>query len=250
MFDAGPIFLRAGQDLHRLQAMVSSESRMSALDWVLACSVVGLPHVAVKHLLFGGGSRAKRRRRYLDTIEFSFQLLRDSMLAVAYPLMVNTLLKQPNAVRSPGLFFAHLPASRSETPMSFDESVDLGGTICELSMGVAPDGRPELAAFQTWAQQVFEDEEFQFGRRRMIDPKLASRPNVYLCDLVVDPLLLPDGHMSGRTTFLPVLAEPGPRGATVVMPHWLVTGAPPISPMHDYAWLESLAAEYDAADEA
>ncbi|MFT3785459.1 MAG: hypothetical protein QM770_04755 [Tepidisphaeraceae bacterium] len=232
MYDTPTIVARINENLDWHDAQVESRQGMSAIDWLMLCTVVLAPGVLVRRLL---KQPSRRDRQTQDAAEFAREFIDRCVFTFAHPMMVNAGLRQPGTDVLPGLFFAHIPSAANEPLMPFEKAMDLGARI---ETGGEPTPGQD---FGVWVDELFADEEFCFGRRRPFPPALAQHPNVYALDLVVTPLLLADGFISDRTTHIPVLAEPGPAGRTLIVPWWFLTGGCAPTPMHEQAWIGSLA---------
>jgi hypothetical protein len=74
------------------------------------------------------------------------------------------------------------------------------------------------------------DEQFKPFRRRKVPTSITRGPTVYACDLLIEPGLLPDKHISDNVPFLPCMAEPGEIGRLLLIPYWMI---PPQLPATD-----------------
>jgi len=135
---------------------------------------------------------------------------------MAFPLMVNSLLRRPGLDRAPGLFL-----------ISFDPRADVR-FMTELAERVGGGESSGMTADDyDFCAGLMADEEYRVYRRRKIPPGLTGATVVYAVDLVVSPLLLPGKCISDQMPLVPCMAEPGDDGRVMQVPYWLVAGTPP-----------------------
>lgn len=81
-------------------------------------------------------------------------------------------------------------------------------------------------ADRAFCEYLFADDEFVPHRRRKLPAAVTGGPDVYACDLMIVPQLLPGRHVSDALPMLPCAAEPGDAGRIAQVPFWLLPGAP------------------------
>jgi hypothetical protein len=148
---------------------------------------------------------------------------------MAFPLMVNSLLRRPGTDRAPGLFL-----------ISFDPRVD-AGFMGELAERVgAHDAQTMTRAEYDFCRGLMADEEYRVYRRRELPPGLTKGAVVYAVDLVISPLLLSGRHISDEMPLVPCMAEPSDDGRVMQMPYWIATGGPPPGQAESNEFLRTL----------
>jgi hypothetical protein len=196
-----------GRDLGQL---VQSSGDSSAGVWVVAillCATVVLSPVGIWLIV--------RLRKNASVSEHNDRIMSDFAAFVAnadavwaYPVMINTMLRQPGARSAPGLFLISL-ATEEKPPFTHQQMVEL------------------LSDFpEQLADELTADEQYQPHRRRRLPDSVTRGAAVYACDLMVDPRLLIGHHISDDAPFIPCLADRGDHGRLIVMPSWYVQGEP------------------------
>jgi len=90
---------------------------------------------------------------------------------------------------------------------------------------------------------ILQDDEFQLFRRRTLPPHRMMRGDGHLLDLAVRFNWLPPGGMP----FIPLLIQPGRKGAAVQIPWSIATGSPPVpGSMQRGIWAEFAALDQEA----
>lgn len=137
---------------------------------------------------------------------------------MAFPLMVNSMLRRPGTERAPGLFLICFDRAAGE-------SVRFMGDLAERVGGGSSAGMSH-ADYQ-FCRALMADEEVRIFRRRKLPPSLTSGVTVYAIDLYISPLLLFGRHISDDLPLVPCMAEPGDDGRVMQAPYWLIYGFPP-----------------------
>jgi hypothetical protein len=137
---------------------------------------------------------------------------------MAFPLMVNRLLRQPGDAPVPGLFIISFERGRAETVAFMGEVAVAAGDPLPLKLP---------AADEQFLIDLMFDEEYQQSRRRRLPDSITKGHRVYAVDLAVHPHYLPDRHLSDGVPMVPCLAEPGDQGRVRAIPYWCAFDVPP-----------------------
>jgi hypothetical protein len=136
---------------------------------------------------------------------------------MAYPLMVNSMLRHPGDEAAAGLVI-----------ISFDDgpptTVEFMAGVC-VAIGEAESSNADSEVAR-WARELMGDEDYQRSRRRRVPAELTKGHTVYACDLGIAPWYLPDRHLSDEIPMIPCLAEPGDTGRICAIPYWVAFDAP------------------------
>ena len=127
---------------------------------------------------------------------------------MAYPLMINSILRRPGMKPSAGLVM-----------VSFETNWPAEMANVGLRVGNA-DAASE--ADRNWLRELLADEEYQVHRRRKLPESVSGGRVIYACDLWIPPALLK--HQSLNIPMLPCMAERGDRGRINVLPWWIAVG--------------------------
>ena len=138
---------------------------------------------------------------------------------MAFPLMVNSMLRRPGTGHAPGLFLISFDPRRGN-------SIRFMGELGER-VGGGHSGGMSYEDYE-FCRGLMADEQYRPFRRRRIPDSLTGGAAVYAVDLAVSQLLLAGRHIADEMPLVPCMAEPGDDGRIVQMPYWLLTdGAPP-----------------------
>lgn len=164
------------------------------------------------HLLISG---LRKRHGWAAQLQAAF--IDGAVGVMAYPLMVNSMLRSPGSEPVPGLFI-----------VSFDSGT--GGNVaymadvaCRVMMPPADLPGPD----RQFLHDLMDDEEYVRARRRRLPASVTGGRAVYAVDLAVHPLYLPGRHLSDDAPMVPCLAEPGEKGEIRCIPYWCVAPVPP-----------------------
>jgi hypothetical protein len=223
-------------ELERFRATIGGEGRLGiaviALLAVLSMTVVFIPLASKLY------RRAKANRQYHDLLLNALKFARGAKGVMAFPLMVNSMLRRPGADKAPGLFL-----------ISFDEQQgnsikSMGGVAIRVGEASSANMSAADAAF---CEALLADEDFRPFRRRKLPDAITDGHPVYAVDLAVSQLMLAGRHISDEFPLVPCVAEPGDQGRIVQMPYWLVNGnlAPTESERQEFltslVWITALA---------
>jgi hypothetical protein len=170
-------------------------------------------------LALRSGWRRGRARPIADRLHRTAEFAQRAKPVVAYPLMVNPMLRRPGDEPATALVI-----------ICFDPAVS-HDVMLELATKISDPGAPGWNPVQKrFAQALMDDEGYRAFRRRTIRPDMTGGIEVFACDLAVHPLLLAGGHLSSVAPFIPCVAEPGERGAILQIPWWIADDTEPPGP--------------------
>jgi hypothetical protein len=158
------------------------------------------------------------RNRNGDALAGELAFIERAEPVMAFPLMVNRLLRQPGDAPVPGLFIITFDRGRAETVAFMAE-------VAVVAADPIPRKLPE-ADEQALIDLMF-DEEYQPSRRRRLPDSVTAGHRVYAVDLAVHPHYLPERHLSDEMPMVPCLAEPGDQGRIRAIPYWCAFDVPP-----------------------
>ena len=182
------------------------------LGLLLICTIAAAP-VGIGLFIVGLIPRNPRRTEYEAELAF----IERAQPVVAFPLMVNSMLRAPGDRPAPGLVI-----------ISFDPAADSVAAMAEVALAAGePVGRGLSPEDEAALIELMLDEQYQPSRRRPLPGSVTKGARVYACDLVIHPLLLPDRHLSDDVPFVACLAEPGERGQIRTIPYWCAFDVPP-----------------------
>lgn len=130
---------------------------------------------------------------------------------MAFPMMVNTLLRKPGNQPYPGLFLVSFERGKPE-------QLDFGiGVMCRFEdPNSANIPEEDIKTFD----EMMADEQFQANRRRIIPPSFTDGHVMFACDIPVHPWYLVNQHINDEMPLVPCLAEPGVSGQIRAIPYW------------------------------
>jgi hypothetical protein len=134
---------------------------------------------------------------------------------MGFPLMVNSMLREPGNDSAPGLFLICFEKGVGERLVFMGELAARVGGLDAESMS------PEDLKF---CAGLMMDEEYQPFRRRRLPQTLTGPVTVYAVDAAVNPLLLYQRQISDEMPLVPFMAEPGEAGRITQMPYWFISG--------------------------
>ena len=190
---------------------------------LLLCSVVLIP---IGLYLVFSGLRKRNPLRNLVLLENDSTDRAEAVMA--FPLMVNSMLRSPGDAAAPGLFLVTF-----ERDVSMNLIAEFGQAVLE------PTGRGLSKADEDFLIRLMLDEEYQRSRRRLLPMSITKGIRCYACDLAIHPWYLPGRHISDQIPMIPCLAEPGDRGEIRAVPYWLAFDVPPPP------WAENCPLMYD-----
>jgi hypothetical protein len=133
---------------------------------------------------------------------------------MAYPLMVNRMLRRPGDDPAPGLFLICLGPQ--------GESI---GFMSDLAVKVGEADDPGMSAEdRAFCEALLADEDYVPFRRRRLPASITGGVEVFAVDVFIMPELLKDRHISDEMPLVPCMAETGERGRILQMPWWFVAG--------------------------
>ena len=192
---------------------------------VLALTVVLLPLAIFG--LYRWVSQRPQKQVVARGLTVAREFVRAARPVLAYPLMVNSMLRSEGTRAAPGLVLISFdPALAGDD----DRMTELAVTV---SHGVRLDGPPLSDRDAAFCDVLMADEQYHPFRRRAIPSSLTGGPVAYACDLPIHPLLLPGRRLSDASLNIPCVAEPGDAGRIMQMPHWFVRGEGPPGPEED-----------------
>ena len=170
---------------------------------LIAIAAISKPGVAFKAF----GLLRRDRKRWLSFI-------RAAEPVIAYPLMVNQVLRRPGSEPSAGLVL-----------ISFDESASQSSELMvNLALRVTSASSRSTDATEREVAALMEDETHVPSRRRRLPNALTGDRAVFACDLWIPPLLLRNHQVD--CPLIPCMAEPGERGRINVLPWWIALDRP------------------------
>ena len=152
---------------------------------------------------------------------------------MGFPLMVNSMLREPGSQPAPGLFLICFEKGTGERLVFMSELAARVGAPDPQSMS------PEDFAF---CSALMTDEEFHPFRRRRLPQSLTGPVPVYAIDAAVSPLLLHGRHISDEMPLVPFMAEASDHGRILQMPYWFIAGTAPPGEAESEAFVLSLGA--------
>jgi len=169
-----------------------------------------LPHLMIQSLIAGRGIGIAWRGFWLYRRDEQGwkSFIKSAVPVMAYPIMVNSVLRRPGTKPSAGLVI-----------MSFDELSQ--SEILDLVSRIEHEDVPS-EEHRRFLSQLLNDESYQPNRRRMLPASITSGKIIYACDLWIPPLLLKNNCL--ELHHLPCLAEPGDKGRINVLPWWIAVG--------------------------
>jgi hypothetical protein len=175
---------------------------------VLLATVVLIP-VGFYLIVSGLRKQAPLQKQFQEEMAF----IDRAEAVMAYPLMVNSMLRSPGDVPAPGLVIISFDRGEPETiPYMADVAIKAGEAI---GHGLPPDDEQFLI-------DLMLDEEYQRSRRRRLPDSVTRGHRVYACDLSIHPWYLPGKRLNDEAPFIPCLAEPGEAGQIRAVPWWCV----------------------------
>ena len=191
----------------------------------LALTGIGLSLV-IPELIIGRWRRKRRRRRLIaDMTEF----VKNAELTYAYPIMINTSLREPGKQPAAGLFLIAGTYEAGEDAEFNDDVLE------QLTLAGFADGTSPLVTFA----KGLDDEEFEPLRLRPLPEDAATGVPMFAADLMIDPRLLPGWKFAPEMTRLPCLLDPKSR-MTAILPQWLLDEPPMATLDHRDIFLDSL----------
>jgi hypothetical protein len=142
--------------------------------------------------------------------------LRNAVPVMAYPLMVNLMLRRPGIEPSAGLVLITFDPS-----VTTNQAIDVVGRI-DAACSSGSTGLPDVI----FCRKLMNHEDFILARRRKIPMSLTDGREFYACDLWIPPKLLHRQCISDDLPFIPCMAEPGESGRINVMPWWIGIDVP------------------------
>ena len=174
---------------------------------VLCLTIVGIP--AAIGILIGLWLRYSRADREYQAA------CRQAAAAepiMTYPLMVNAMLRRVKNFTAPGLVIGTF-----QCDVSHDYFVDLAKLIFEINASTPKTEDERFVA------QLFQDEEYQRDRRRLLPMGLTGGIEVYAFDLMISNANFPRQIL--ESPLVPCMATPGQAGMIFMIP-WTMTGDP------------------------
>ena len=160
---------------------------------------------------------------------------------MAFPLMVNRVLRRPGSEPSAGLVLVCFDSNKGA---AVDYMGELAVTVGEGTSEALSD------ADRRFCQRLMDDEQYVPFRRRKLPASITGGVDVYACDLVIDPHLLPGRHISDDLPLLPCMAERGDAGWISQIPFWVFAGGPPPDAESKEAFVLTLVALEGLAEHA
>jgi hypothetical protein len=157
----------------------------------------------IKGLFARSGSR--------ETLEKELAFIDQAEAVMAYPLMINSMLRSPGEKPAPGLVITTFEHGETDR-VSFMADVALAA--------LDPIGKGLPEPHEAFLVELMLDEDYQRSRRRKLPLSITGGRIIYACDLFVHPLYLPDRHLSDEMPVIPCLAQPGDVGEIRAMPYW------------------------------
>jgi hypothetical protein len=164
------------------------------------------------------------------TMQTALEFAESAVPVMAYPLMVNSLLRSPGTHAAPGLFLICFESS--DKPNSQIES-----TVLKF---IERENSSILQADRDFCRSLLADEQFVPFRRRKLPKTLTDGAAIYACDLAVQSQLLFRQHILDEFPLVPCMAEPGERGRILQMPYWFIADNGVGSPIEMEAFEVSL----------
>ena len=184
-----------------------------AIGILLLCSLILIP-IGIWLVITGLMKRTRRK----EQLEAELAFIDRAECVMAFPIMVNSLLREPGERPVPGLFVMSFDDGPPQT-LEFMAEVILAMEDID-SAKVSPDD----ARFLT---ELLLDEEYQRSRRRKLPVSITAGHTIYACDIAVNPLYLPNRHLADEFPLVPCLAEPRDHGQIRPIPYWCAADALP-----------------------
>lgn len=147
---------------------------------------------------------------YQAEFDKEVEFINKAEAAVAFPLMVNSMLRKPGERMAPGLVLICFEP--------IGESIDFMSRVAMKVLQADEKTCPEADLREL--TELISDEDFVRARRRRLPTCVTDNHAVFACDLAIPPLFLPNKHISEEFPFIICLAEPGEAGEIRVVPYW------------------------------
>ncbi len=184
-----------------------------AVAGVLFLTIIGIP-AAIGHGIGMMIRHSQRKKKFDQHVAFA----KRGQPVFVYPIMVNTLLRQFQNQRAPGLVMGSFDGLDEEY------FANLAMVLESISNADASALPPAEAALK----QALTDEKYVENRRRRIPDELTGGMPVYLFDLMIDGRKLIGGRL--MTPRILCMADPGDRGVIFNIPHHTIDVPADLSP--------------------
>lgn len=174
---------------------------------------MGLTLIFLPRAIKGWLLRRRVARKLGPAVPVVQMFARNSQVVMGFPVIVNTMLLEPQDEPSAGLVL-----------ICFDPSPSATQLLASLVERIADDDGPQFdGADRDLAQSLLDDEEHQLFRRRRLPDSMTGGRAVYACDLMITPGFLVGKHVSAEMPLIPCLAEPGDKGRILHLPYWVIS---------------------------
>ena len=214
----------------------------------------------------------RQRERLGAALHEVLDFARRAEAVMAFPLMVNRVLRTPGDQESAGLVLVCFdPVHGNSMPFMADMAVTVGrGGELDDDLHEDGDGHddgddehersaersasraqvegdaasvikelsPEDRAF---CVALMNDEQYVPYRRRRVPDSITGGVAVWACDLWIDPGVLHGRRVSDEMPLLPCMAEPGPAGRITQIPWWVQLGVPAPDEDAEASFIRSMA---------